>query len=152
MPKELDEKFLHKLTKHTNLYKPHSNYVDSMTFPEQNVDLLNSKVVLKYRDHRIGDRDIISTPSSGRPSDDGEFIPYGTDYNYKDVVIDDFVYRNKDLEFNKEYKLQIVNLFNDKFKYKNKNYTLKDIIKMYVGDTLNSIIEHKEYVNFIYER
>ena len=61
-------------------------------------------------------------------------------------------YRNKDLEFNKEYKLQIINLFNDKFKYKNKNYTLKDIIKMYVGDTLNSIIEHKEYVNFIYER
>ena len=68
------------------------------------------------------------------------------------VIIDDFVYKNKDLEFNKEYKLQIVNLFNDKFKYKNKNYTLKDIIKMYVGDTLNSIIEHKEYVNFIYER
>ena len=24
--------------------------------------------------------------------DDGEFIPYGTDYNYKDVVIDDFVW------------------------------------------------------------
>lgn len=76
MPKDLDRKFLHKFTKHTNLYKPHSEKVSSTTFPEQISELLNTIVTLKYRDHRIGDKDIVSIPSYGRPKDDGEYFKF----------------------------------------------------------------------------
>lgn len=65
-------------------------------------------------------------------------------------LIDSFVYFNKHREFNKEYKLDLVNLFNQKFKYNNKNYTLKDIIKTYVKNTLDYFNDKKEYKEFIY--
>lgn len=66
------------------------------------------------------------------------------------IVIDNFVYYNKDREFDINYKMDIVNIFNRTFKYQNKNYTLKDIISFYVKNTLNSITNEDEYKDFVY--
>lgn len=66
------------------------------------------------------------------------------------VVIDNFVYFNNKQELDKNYKLDIVNILNNKYKYKNKAYILKDIIKMYVRSTLESIEEPENYEGFIY--
>ena len=52
------------------------------------------------------------------------------------IVIDNFVYYNQERKLDTEYKLDIVNILNGTFKYQGKNYTLKDIIKMYVKNTL----------------
>lgn len=66
------------------------------------------------------------------------------------VIIDNFVYNNIKQEFNKEYKLNLINLFNQKFKYDNKNYVLKDIIKLYVKNILELLEKEKknEYKGF----
>lgn len=66
------------------------------------------------------------------------------------IIIDSFVYYNQLREFNFEYKLDIVNLFNNKYKYQNKMYTLKDIIKMYVKNTLDCLENEVSYKGFIY--
>lgn len=66
------------------------------------------------------------------------------------IVIDSFVYYNQIKEFNSEYKLNIINIFNNKFKYNGKQYTLKDIIKQFVKNTLDYLEENKEYKDFIY--
>ena len=66
------------------------------------------------------------------------------------IVIDNFVYYNKDREFDINYKMDIVNIFNRTFKYQNKNYTLKDIISFYVKNTLNCITNEEEYKDFVY--
>lgn len=65
-------------------------------------------------------------------------------------IIDNFVYFNQQREFNKEYKMDLVNLFNQKFKFNNKLYTLKDVLKLYVKNTLDYFNEKKEYKEFIY--
>jgi len=66
------------------------------------------------------------------------------------VVIDNFVYYNQKRELNTEYKLDIVNILNDTFKYQNKSYILKDIIKMYVKNVLDSVGNVENYKGFIY--
>lgn len=67
-------------------------------------------------------------------------------------IIDNFVYFNQTREFDSKYKLDLINIFNNTFKYCNKNYTLKDIIKMYTKNTLDCITENKNYKEFtIYE-
>jgi len=66
------------------------------------------------------------------------------------VIIDRFVYYNKKKEFNTDYKLGLINILNQKFKYNNKSYILKDIIKLYVKDTLTVLTEDKEYKGFVY--
>lgn len=66
------------------------------------------------------------------------------------VIIDQFVYYNQLREFNSEYKLDIVNIFNNKYKYNNKMYTLKDVIKLYVKNTLDCMESNKEYKDFIH--
>lgn len=65
------------------------------------------------------------------------------------VIIDNFVYFNSEKNFDLEYKMNIVNLFNNKFIYKNKKYTLKDIIKMYVKNTLENL-DNENYEDFIF--
>lgn len=40
------------------------------------------------------------------------------------VIIDNFVYYNQAKELNQEYKLALINLFNNTYKYNNKQYTL----------------------------
>lgn len=84
-----------------------------------------------------------------------EFNDYNLSCDLMEVfrpIIDDFVYRHKTDEFNKEYRLKLLNLFNDKCKYNNKFYTIKDIIKFYVKDTLSILDGNKIYSNFIYEK
>ena len=66
------------------------------------------------------------------------------------IVIDNFVYYNQDRKLDTEYKLDIVNILNGTFKYQGKNYTLKDIIKMFVKNTLESINNSENYKEFVY--
>ena len=66
-------------------------------------------------------------------------------------IIDLFVYFNKDKEFDSNYKMELVNLFNKKFKYMKKSYTLKDIIKMNVANNLDCIEKGSKYYWYIYE-
>lgn len=66
------------------------------------------------------------------------------------IIIDRFVYYNQLKDFNSEYKLSIINIFNNKYKYNGKQYTLKDIIKLFIKNTLDCIEENKEYKDFIY--
>lgn len=68
------------------------------------------------------------------------------------IIIDNFVYFNQERELNTLYKLDIINIFNNRYNYENKNYVLKDIIKMYVKNTLESIEKPENYKEFsIYE-
>ena len=67
-------------------------------------------------------------------------------------IIDNFVYYNQTRQFDSNYKLDLINLFNNNYKYCNKNYTLKDIIKMYTKNTLDCLSENKKYKEFtLYE-
>ena len=66
------------------------------------------------------------------------------------VIIDNFVYFNKERNFDADYKIDILNVFNNTFRYQNKKYTLKDIIKMFVKHTLESINNYEDYRNFLY--
>lgn len=66
------------------------------------------------------------------------------------VVIDNFVYYNQERKFDTEYKLDIVNILNGTFQYQGKNYTLKDIIKIFVKSTLESVNNLENYKEFVY--
>ena len=66
-------------------------------------------------------------------------------------IIDSFVYYNKERVFDSNYKLDIINIFNTAFKYKNKKYTLKDILKKYVKTNLENLDEKKNYQEYLYE-
>lgn len=66
------------------------------------------------------------------------------------IIIDSFVYFNKNRKLDSQYKLDIVNILNNIFKYQGKNYTLKDILKMYVKNTLDSMNNLENYKEFIY--
>ncbi len=66
------------------------------------------------------------------------------------VIVDNFVYFNQERELNTNYKLDIVNILNNSYKYQNKSYTLKDIIGLFVKNTLNNINNTDEYKDFIY--
>ena len=66
------------------------------------------------------------------------------------IVVDNFAYYNKDRKFDTEYKMDIVNILNNTFNYLNKNYTLKDIIKMFVKSTLEIMSDSDGYKRFIY--
>lgn len=70
------------------------------------------------------------------------------------IIIDNYVYFNCDKEFDSDYKMNLVNLFNQKYKYNKKLYTLKDIIKLYTKSIFDNIENNKldEYKGFyIYE-
>lgn len=65
-------------------------------------------------------------------------------------LIDNFVYFNRGRKFDSDYKFDIVNIFNNTFKYQGKKYTLKDIIKLYVKSTLDSMGCLNNYRRFLY--
>lgn len=65
-------------------------------------------------------------------------------------LISEQLYYNQDRKLDTEYKLDIVNILNGTFKYQGKNYTLKDIIKMFVKNTLESINNSENYKEFVY--
>lgn len=66
------------------------------------------------------------------------------------VIIDNFVYNNRERKLDSEFKFDIVNIFNSTFKYQGKKYTLKDILKMYVKNTLESVNNIEKYKRFLY--
>lgn len=66
------------------------------------------------------------------------------------VLIDHFVYFNRNREFDKDYKLDIVNIFNKNYMYNGKKYLLKDVIKMYVKNTLDAMEDIEKYKGFVY--
>lgn len=66
------------------------------------------------------------------------------------VIIDNFVYNNCERKLDSEFKFDIVNIFNSTFKYQGKKYTLKDILKMYVKNTLESVNNIEKYKRFLY--
>ncbi len=65
------------------------------------------------------------------------------------MIIDSFVYYNQGRDFDTSYKLDIVNIFNGKYKYSGKNYVLKDLLKLYVKNTLDCMEKGTEYKEFI---
>lgn len=65
-------------------------------------------------------------------------------------VIDNFVYFNNFREFDSEYKLDIINLFEKRFYYCGKQYILKDIIKLFVKNTLDCLENESEYEDFVF--
>lgn len=86
-----------------------------------------------------------------------EFNPYNLACDLMEpfrIVIDNFVYFNKERNFDTSYKMDLVNIFNDKYTYNKKSYTLKDIIKIYTKNIFD-ILENNnidEYKGFnIYE-
>ena len=81
-----------------------------------------------------------------------EFNPYNLACDLMEpfrVIIDSFVYYNKDREFDSKYKLDIINIFNNTYLYNKKNYTLKDIIMFYVKNTFEVLNNNKDYKDFI---
>lgn len=65
------------------------------------------------------------------------------------IVIDNFVYYNQDKNFDSNLKIEILDIFNHTFKFDGKNYTLKDIIRMYVRNTLDNILDISNYKDFL---
>ena len=67
------------------------------------------------------------------------------------VLIDEFVYHNRKREFTKEYKMDIVNLLNHKYKYGGKELFLTDVIKLYVRNIFNCIEKNniESYIRFL---
>lgn len=57
MVRQLYDVLLHKKTHHTNYFSPKSEYVTNTKFPKQDISMLASEVVLKYRNHYIPDFD-----------------------------------------------------------------------------------------------
>ena len=83
-----------------------------------------------------------------------EFNPYNLACDLMEpfrMIIDNFVYYNSDRELDTKLKLDIVNIFNNTYSYNNKKYTLKDIIELYVKNTLDTFNRDKEYKDFVYE-
>ncbi len=67
------------------------------------------------------------------------------------IIIDNFIYYNKGRKFDSSYKLDIINIFNNTYKYLGKKYVLKDIIKIYVKNTLDAINDIKKYKGYEYD-
>ncbi len=83
-----------------------------------------------------------------------EFNPYNLACDLMEpfrIIIDSFVYYNKQRELDTNFKLDIINIFNNTYTYNNKKYTLKDIIELYVKNTLDIFNNEKEYKDFVYE-
>lgn len=66
------------------------------------------------------------------------------------VIVDNFVYYNKSRKLDTEYKYDLVNLLNSYFNYCGKKYILKDIIKMFVKNTLELVGKEDKYEGFIF--
>ena len=80
-----------------------------------------------------------------------EFNPFNLSCDLMEpfrIIIDNFVYHNKERELNTDYKMDIVNILNSKFKYNGKQYTLKDIIKLYTKNVFLFLEQEKEYIGF----
>lgn len=82
-----------------------------------------------------------------------EYNPYNLACDLMEVfrpVIDSFVYFNRNREFNLEFKLDLIDLFNRNYKFDGKSYVLKDVIKFYVKNVFDYMTSNKEYKDFVY--
>lgn len=82
-----------------------------------------------------------------------EFNPYNLACDLMEpfrMIIDYYVYENQKKEFNSEFKMGLIDLFNCSFLYNQKSYTLKDVIKLYTKNALETL-EGKKYKSFLYE-
>lgn len=80
-------------------------------------------------------------------------INHRNDYNYYNltcdfmeplrIIIDEFVYYNQTRVFDKEYKMDLVNVLNHKYNYQNKELFLTDLIKLYVRNILKCMETEK---------
>lgn len=80
-----------------------------------------------------------------------EFNPFNLSCDLMEpfrIIIDNFVYHNKERKLNTDYKMDIVNILNSKFKYNGKQYTLKDVIKLYTKNVFLFLEQEKEYIGF----
>lgn len=70
------------------------------------------------------------------------------------VIVDSFVYQNKDRPFDNEYKIILVNLLNQKVVYCGKTYFLSNCIELYVKNITNFLSDGKfkeGNMYFVYE-
>lgn len=89
---------LHKVTKNSNLMEPHSDYVDKNLFPNQNIQLLNTTVTLKYRDRHIADHESANIEPISRPSDDVSFRPVDIKEGDDNIIFtDEFIVLRADI-------------------------------------------------------
>ncbi len=65
-------------------------------------------------------------------------------------LIDNFVFHNKERKLDMNYKLDLVNIFNNTYIFNNKKYVLKDIIKIYVKTTLEAVVDVSKYKELIF--
>ncbi len=65
-------------------------------------------------------------------------------------IIDNFVFYNKERKLDINYKLDLVNIFNNTYIFNNKKYVLKDVIKIYVKTTLEAIVDISKYKELIF--
>lgn len=82
-----------------------------------------------------------------------EYNPYNLACDLMEVfrpIIDSFVYFNSNRDFDMSFKLELIDLFNKSYKFNNKNYVLKDIIRFYVKNVFDYMITGKEYKDFVY--
>lgn len=82
-----------------------------------------------------------------------EYNPYNLACDLMEVfrpIIDSFVYFNSNRNFDMSFKLELIDLFNKSYKFNNKNYVLKDIIRFYVKNVFDYMITGKEYKDFVY--
>lgn len=68
MPLQDNDILLHKRTHHTNLSVPFSNYISPIIFPEQDIDLLDTIIPVRYRNMYITDMEY-SGPDKLDPHD-----------------------------------------------------------------------------------
>lgn len=102
--KQNNDILLHKITKHSNMMIPFSEQVKSNKFPKQNMDLLGTTKVLKYRDRFVSTSEGDSIPSAGRPEDDTSFVKVGTT-TYEDQIVQQksFIILRADISFPYKY-------------------------------------------------
>lgn len=102
--KQNNDILLHKITKHSNVMIPFSEQVKSNKFPKQNMDLLGTTRVLKYRDRFVSTSEGDNIPSSGRPEDDTPFVKVGTT-TYEDQIVQQksFIILRADISFPYRY-------------------------------------------------
>lgn len=65
------------------------------------------------------------------------------------ILIDNFVYHNQKRKFDYDYKMDLVNILNQRYNFDGKNYTLKDIIKNYVKNNLQFMNNEQQYKDFV---
>ena len=123
------DKLLHKISHHTNVTMPHSDYVTGSKYPEQNQDILGTTITLRYR-----------TMYRFRNTHDNDDSP--DKYELTDIIEGEFIVVRFDIEepkkiiaISRDYKVILVG---DSDNYENQileyPIQLQELIGLYVID------------------